>query len=273
VKQLKSSVGDLRHLFLRTITLRDIAEPIVSFDVTHDASGVAMFMDQRGYDVVGLRRNGLVTGYASRESLGNGKAGDHWLPFESSRVLPDIEPLLTVLTALRQHQHVFITMLGHVGGIVTRGDLQKAPVRLWFFGLVSLLEMQLQRFIEERHPANSWIDRLTPARVESARLLFEERRRRHEEGSLVDCLQLGDKASLFIKDPDALVLSGFNSRQALERTFKEAGALRNALAHANDILAGRWPALVDDVTQIEFLLERLEQLDIQPLPIESSTSI
>lgn len=271
MKQLKSSVGDLRRLFLRTITLRDIAEPIVSFDVTHGAPEIAAFMDQRGFDVVGLRQNGLVTGYVARESLGNGQAGDYWLPFESSRILPDIEPLLTALTALREHPHVFITLLGHVGGILTRGDLQKAPVRLWFFGLVSLLEMQLQRFIHERHPANTWIGRLSPARVGAARQLFEERRRRHEEGSLVDCLQLGDKATLFIKDPDALFLSGFSSRQALERTFKEAEALRNALAHANDIIAGRWPALVDDVTRIETLLERLEQLDIQPMPTKSPT--
>ena len=32
MKQLKSSLGDLRRLFARTITLRDIAEPLVSFD-------------------------------------------------------------------------------------------------------------------------------------------------------------------------------------------------------------------------------------------------
>ena len=269
MKQLKSSLGDLRRLFARTITLRDIAEPIVSFDHTQPAADARAFLEQREFDVVGVREHGVVTGYAVRAELTAGCIGEHRHVFSSGEAVPDSEPLLTAFAALRERRHVFITVLGHVGGIVTRGDLQKAPVRLWLFGLVSLLEMQMLRVVRERYPADVWIELLTEERVAGARRVFAERRQRNEGNDLPDCLQLGDKATILMKDRELFALSGFPSRTALENFFKEVGALRNALAHANDILLGRWPALADLITQLETLLERLEGAVLVPAAAES----
>lgn len=258
MKQLKSSLGDLRKLFARTITLRDIAEPLVSFDHGQPANEVRAFMEQREFDVVGVREHGVVTGYAVRAELIGSSIGVHRRVFGPGEAVSDSEPLLAAFAALRERRHVFITVLGHVGGIVTRGDLQKAPVRLWLFGLVSLLEMQMLRVVRERYPTNSWTGLLTEKRLEDARGIFAERQRRNEENDLADCLQLGDKAAILKKDPGLFALSKFPSKQSLEDFFDEVGALRNALAHANDILHGRWPALVELVTNLETMLERLE---------------
>lgn len=266
MKQLKSSLGDLRRLFARTITLRDIAEPLVSFDHSQSAETVRSFMEAREFDVVGVREHGVVTGFLVRDDLEGPTAGEHRRPFSPGLVLPDGEPLLSAFAALRERRHVFITVLGHVGGIVTRGDLQKAPVRLWLFGLVSLLEMQMLRVVRERYPNDAWTELLTEERVAGAKRVFDERRRRNEENDLSDCLQLGDKATVLMKDPELFALSGFASKRALETFFKDVGALRNALAHANDILSGRWPALVDLVTDLESLLERLEGAVLKPMP-------
>jgi len=258
MKQLKSSLGDLRRLFARTITLRDIAEPLVSFDHTQPAKGIRAFMERREFDVVGVREHGVVTGYALCSQLDGEFIGRHHRAFAAGDVLPDSEPLLSAFAALRERRHVFITVLGHVGGIVTRGDLQKAPVRLWLFGLVSLLEMQMLRVVRERYPGNAWMPLVTGQRLECAQRVFAERRRRKEENDLSDCLQLGDKATIFLKDRELFALSGISSKRALETFFKDVGTLRNALAHANAIMRGRWPALVDLVTNLELLLERLE---------------
>lgn len=265
MKQLKSSLGDLRRLFARTITLRDIAEPLVSFDQDHAAAEVRAFLEQRGYDVVGVRVNGLVTGGASRDDLASGRLGEHRREFGREEVLSDSDPLLAAFAALRERRHFFITVLGQVGGIVTRGDLQKAPVRLWLFGLVSLLEMQLLRVVRERYPRDTWAPLLTDERLANAQKLFTERRRRREENDLSDCLQLGDKAAIFNKDPELFALTGFASKRALDQFFHEVGALRNALAHANDILSGHWPDLGELVTQLERLLERLESAVVSPV--------
>ena len=104
---------------------------------------------------------------------------------------------------------------------MTRGDLQKAPVRLWLFGLVSLLEMQMLRVVRERYPADSWVPLLTDERCVGARRVFAERRRRNEANDLSDCLQLGDKATILMKDWDLFALSGFASKRALEMFFKD----------------------------------------------------
>jgi hypothetical protein len=258
MKHLKSSVGDLRGLFARAIALRDIAEPLASFDHREPATEVRAFMEQRGYDVVGLRESGVVTGYVARTELAEDAAGKFHRAFTASDMLPDSEPLLAAFEALREKRHIFITVFGHVGGIVTRGDLQKAPVRLWLFGLVSLLEMQLLRVVRVRYPTEAWTPQISGERLEGARRVFAERQRRKEELDLSDCLQLGDKAAIFMKDAELFVLSGFASRQSLEDFFKEIGALRNGLAHANDILSGRWPALADLIVQLEIFLARLE---------------
>ncbi len=269
MKQLKSSLGDLRRLFVRTITLRDIAEPLVSFDSAQAGPAVRTLMEAREFDVVGVREAGVVTGFVTREELTNGSLGERQRPFAAHMVLPDGEPLLSAFAALRERRHVFITVLGHVGGIVTRGDLQKSPVRLWLFGLVSLLEMQMLRIVRERYPGERWSSLLTPDRLETARRLHDERRRRNEGSDFSDCLQLGDKATIVMKDMELFRLSGFASKRALGKFFNDVGTLRNALAHANDIVAGRWPALAVLVTDLETVLERLERA--APLPATAPT--
>lgn len=258
MKRIKSSLVDLRRLFDRALTLRDIAEPLVSFDAIQPVEPVLALMDSRGFDVVGVRDQGVVSGFAARSDLATGVLGDHRRPFVAADVLPESEPLLAAFEALRERRHVFITVFDQVGGIVTRGDLQKAPVRLWLFGLVSLLEMQMLRVVRERFPTENWADHLSVERLDGARRVHAERRRRNEENDLCDCLQLGDKATILMKDEALFALSGFSSRRSLETFFKEVGLLRNALAHANDVLQGRWPGLADLVAQLEGFLARLE---------------
>jgi hypothetical protein len=44
MKHLRSSLSDLRRLFEWTVTIHDIAEPLVSFDSDDDAGAVWRFM-------------------------------------------------------------------------------------------------------------------------------------------------------------------------------------------------------------------------------------
>lgn len=266
VKHLKSSLSELRRLFARSLSLRDIAEPLISFDDNRDPGDVLGLMVAKDFDVIGRRERGVVTGYFLRPE---GRAPDARLehrPFGVGDVLADTEPLVVAADALVNRRYVFVTVLGQVGGIVTRGDLQKAPVRLWLFGLVSLLEMHMLRIVRERYPDESWASLLSLERLEGARRVFAERRQRNEATDLSDCLQLGDKATVFRKDAELYRLTGFPSRVALEEFLKSVAALRNALAHANDILQSGWPAVAQLAAQIEELLERLESAAVSPGP-------
>src|SRR5207249_2246468 len=130
-------------------------------------------------------------------------------------------------------------------------DLQKAPVRLWLYGLISLIEMQMLRLIRNRFDDGLWFGRLPLLRIEAAKELFAERRRRNEEANLSDCLQFCDKAAILLKDSELSAAANFPSRRTGQKFFSQLESLRNDLAHANDILTGRWPGLAELVKEGE----------------------
>lgn len=261
LKHLKSTSVELRRLFERAIAIREIAEPFRSFDADRDVAPIRTFMDDRNFDVVGIREEGRLTGYVHRQNLSGGPARNYVISFRTEDTLSENEPLLSAIEALRSRPHLFITVLGEVGGIVTKGDLQKAPVRLWLFGMISLIEMQMLRLLRQRLPEGAWEDLLTPARLDAAHKIFNERRRRNEEAHVSDfsdCLQICDKATIFLKHDELAGIASFPSRAAGQRFFSFLEALRNDLAHSNDILRGRWPELAERVVEGESLLRRLE---------------
>src|SRR5574337_72615 len=199
MKQLKSTVSELRELFEHSITAKDIAEPLVSFDYDHPATAVKQFMEQKKFDVVGIRKEGEIAGYVQQVHLDEGRAGDYLTDFEKQQIFSERAPLLVVLPIISASERAFIDILGQVGGIITKGDLQKIPVRMWIFGLISLLEMQMLRMIRRHYPDDSWSQFLAPGRIEKARQLNSDRIRRNSEVDLADCLQFCDKRDIFIK--------------------------------------------------------------------------
>jgi len=55
MKHLRSTSSDLRRLFDHSISVREIAEPLASFDADRDAASIRGFMEARNFDVVGVR--------------------------------------------------------------------------------------------------------------------------------------------------------------------------------------------------------------------------
>jgi hypothetical protein len=259
VKHLKSSLRDLRRIFERSITVRDIAEAFASFDATQAAHEVRQFMEAREFDVVGVRREGLPAGYIRRTDLSTGTLSDHITSFDNQVLLPENASLLRAFEALRTTPRFLVTVMDQVWGIVTRGDLQKTPVRMWLFGLISLLEMQLLRLIRLYYPDDQWKSQISEGRMAQAVSILEDRRRRNEAIDLADCLQLADKRTIVAKTDSLKSLLGFPSRAKADETLGALEQLRNDLAHAQDVIAGRWPYIVDLAETAEDLLRRCEE--------------
>ena len=251
---------DLRRIFERCITVRDIAEPFASFDSHRAWADVSPFMDARGYDVIGIRMDGLVEAYALREDVSGGRLGDHARAIEPELVLPDSSALLTAFEKLRTRPWVLVSIVGRVWGFVSAADLQKAPVRMWLFGLISLAEMHTLRLVRELFPGEEWIasNLLAPPRMADARKLFEKRRRKGQETDLTDCLQLCDRATILKKQRGLFRELGFNSNAEAQHFFSHFEDLRNSLAHSQDILSNRWPALADIAIGLERFLHACE---------------
>ena len=259
MKQLKSSVEDLREIFEKNIAVRHIAEPFCSFDESADAQDIRDFMNKLDYDVIGVRQKGLVIGYFHKTELAQGKLGNYLKEFESNEKLPDTAPLLDALNVSKGSGRVFVLSFGGVSGIITRGDLQKAPVRMWLFGLISLIEMQLLRIIRERFPHDSWVELLNDGRIEKAKDILKGRQDKNEAIDLADCLQFCDKREIIVKTKDLCDELEFPKAE-LKKILKKLGKLRDDLAHAQDIITGNWPDIVNSMSSAEELLKKCEDI-------------
>jgi len=74
--------------------------------------------------------------------------------------------------------------------------------------------------------------------------LQEERSRRGQHCSLLDCLQLSDKGKILISKQETLDITGLESRRAAKKVIREMESLRNNLAHAQDIVTYDWGQIV-----------------------------
>jgi hypothetical protein len=196
LKQLKSSLSDLHDIFDRSITVGDIAEPVVSFDDHDEAQAVKTFMREHDYDYLGVRFHGYIAGYADREKLGFCRLGEWSTEFETERLVSDRTSLLTALSLMRNVNPLFVSVHNKVWGIVTKGDLQKFPFRMWLFGILSMVEMHMLRLIRERFPNDAWQHGFNTCRLNKAKELFDLRTRRNEEIDLDDCLEWCDKVAI-----------------------------------------------------------------------------
>jgi hypothetical protein len=234
----------VRRIFTETFTARDIAEPLVSFDGTTSFAAARAVMEARGFDVVGVRREGQVAGYVEKDSVKDGLCSHYVRGLEEVTLLDDTAPLLKVLRELNRAPFLFITAFGKVAGIITRTDLQKPPVRMWLFGAVTLIEMRFTELIEKHCPADGWKEFLSEARLQKAQALLAERLRRNQSLQLLDCLQFSDKGQIIARNEGIRKTTVFPSRRQAEEAVKRLEQLRNHLAHAQDILSGDWETIV-----------------------------
>jgi hypothetical protein len=262
MKQLKSSSGDLRSLFEESITVKYVAEPLQAVPASEDAGAVRQWMDSLNFDVVAIVEAGAICGYVERSSLGAGTCGEYQHIFHPSELMASSTPLIELLPLLQHKPRLFVLERNRVSGIVTRGDLQKAPVRMLLFGLVTLLEMHMLRLVRLYYPDNSWQVFLKSERVTLATKLWHEQQQRNEAMDLADYLQFCDKRELILAKVELVERLGLKSKRSGERFLKAAEKLRNNLAHAQDLVSGSsWPELIVLAGEIEALLQHCEEIE------------
>ncbi|QIF02333.1 hypothetical protein [Roseimicrobium sp. ORNL1] len=249
------SVARLSHTFSESLSASDLVEPIVSLDENQPASMGLDLMRAREFSVLGVRHAGLVAGWVNQEDLTGGTLGEHMREFAPESVLDEDAGLDVVLVAFGKGERVFIRWLGEVAGVITRQDLQKAPLRMWLFGAITLFDLNMTWAIEELHPGDTWTDRLSPGRLEKARVLCAERARCGNPCRLVDCLQIKDKADILSRDVQNLAVLGFTSRREADRFTQRIESLRNHLAHAQELEGEHLATASSLATYIESIVQ------------------
>jgi len=259
MKQLKTCYADLRSLYDQNIKVRHVLERLQSCNADDDALIVREQLKKDDFDVLGVEENGGVYGYVEQSNLGTGRCIEYRRMFLPSELVAESTPLLDLLTLLHDTPRMFVLDRNRVSGIVTRGDLQKAPVRMLLFGLVTLIEMHLLRLVRINYPEDSWRNLLGEARLNKAKELFAQRKARNEAIDLADCLQFCDKRKMVLKIPEIRDYIKRECGESGELLLKSTEELRDKLAHAQDLVTGStWPELIDLVGKMERLLELLE---------------
>ena len=97
--------------------------------------------------------------------------------------------------------------------------------------------------IEEQFQTEEWSQYLSPARFQKAVFMRTERQRRNENPTLLECLQFADKAQIVARDDALREKAGFASRHRADEVVKRLQALRNNLAHSQDIVDTDWEVI------------------------------
>lgn len=176
------SLADLHVSLDDSLMVRHIAVPLETCGVNDDGKVVRNRMEEKHFDVMGVLENGIIRGYVRQKSLGTGKCGSQCKSFGPSDIIASTTSLVELLPLLQTRPFVFILDRTKVNGLVTRADLEKSPVRMLLFGLVSLLEMYLLSMVRVYYPGDSFRDRLKPYRLAKAEGLLAARPVSHSHG-------------------------------------------------------------------------------------------
>lgn len=241
------------RLFTEAFTAKDVAEPLHSYDAGRMATDVQKLMKKHHTQVAGIRHRGLVAGYVRAEDLDQGTALERARNFGRDQLVYGDASLSEVILVLTRYDYCFVTILETVIGIVTKSEIEKPVVRMWLFGMITMIEMNLADRIRQTWPEEAWTSLLATTRVEKAQSLYQERLRRNQHADLVDCLQLSDKGGILLKNSALLEEFGFQSKREAKFALKSLESLRNNLAHGQPISAQDWP-------QIVRMTQRLERL-------------
>jgi len=240
---LLASERVMRH-FARTFCAADIAERVPSFDALQPQRQVREAMSGHDDPVALVRRHGRGFAYLHFNELRDVDEAPQVRMFREGQVVATDAPLADVLEVLSRHDFCFVQQFGEVVGAVTRGDMGKPVVRMWLFGILTIVEMALTERIRRSFPNGTWRAFLTPARHAKAEQLLAERQRLGQRADLVDCLQFGDKGSILLADAGFLAAFGFANRSAAKARMQHLQSLRNNLAHAQDIVAQDWAQIL-----------------------------
>ena len=250
------SDDELQKIFSSVFRAKDIATPLHSFGANEQASEVACIMKEQNIHVAGVQEKGRIEGYVFSSDLDHGWCEAELRPFCTGQVISSEASLTDVIYVLARHDVCFISMYGRVFGVIDRSDIQRPMVKMWLFGMITLLEMHLVERIKTTLPQDKLPMTISPARLKKAKDLLIERERRNHHCSLLDCLQLGDKIRILSNDREFITNLGIKSKQEMEQAMKYIESLRYDLANAQDIVTHDWPQIVRMVKNIESGLGR-----------------
>ncbi len=192
----------------------------------------------RGFDHVPVVNEvGRVVGVLASGDAANGAVGEAMRPLDDTMLVSADEPLARFLPLLADCPYRLVVHGTRIGGIVTRSDVLKLPVRLLAFTLVTHLEMVMAALIQQKYPHDGeWRDKLSKGRREKIEEKFTQLRQSKLDLSWLESAEFCDKRDLVAKL--------YKTGKPFVQDLKDVEGLRNTVAHAGSY-GGNQEALLD----------------------------
>lgn len=236
-----SVTQELLHFFENHLHVKTISEKVMLFS----KESYLQEMAHRNFETAVIKtRTGLL-------KFDKGDQKPTTIPEED--ILPSDFPLFEAFRKLAYKRRYFITTSSKVTHIVTQSDLDKIPVRLGLFGIISVFETYLKDLVRNSLP--QWEESLSKERLHAARKLYELKASRSEEIDLVQCLQFVDLGSIFSKKKRYKKFDPSLTRQDYDDMLRNIGKLRDALAHSQAVLPFTWQEIDKMLTFMHSIIQ------------------
>jgi hypothetical protein len=201
--------------------------------------------DKTGYGVIPIKKETGISAYYERKN-------DRIQEIKVNNLISWGSSVSNCLRLFHGNEFFFVNRENTIVGFVNHADLDKVPVRLLFYVLLSKLETVLMNVITSVYKSDSWSNLLSHERIDKIRQIFEAKKKQGLEVDLVSCLNLSDMLTVVQTSTTLLKILDFESRSECEKICGGLDLLRNAIMHIVS------PTLLAEGT--EKLLERLEKL-------------
>lgn len=225
-------MSDPTNLLEESFTAYQIAVPLETINSNSDPSEINQLFNEKNYDVIGYKDGNSIVGYLHKEDI---KDKYRVRDFDIKDVIAVNTPLIHSISLLSSRDRLFLIDRSSIKYIITKADLQKAPVRMLFFGLITLFESQLANAINRRYPNNDWKWLLKENRINETEKVYQTKLASNTEIDLLDCTQLADKNSIIVATVEFTNLLPYTSKTKAEKWLRKVEALRNDLAHSQSL--------------------------------------
>lgn len=244
---MNKSIIQLKRLFEETITTLSIAEPLdIQTSLTYKD-----YAHRNNFDTVVFKKDvsGELHCWDRKKSIKPA-------PVKHADIVTDSTPLLDVVRLLVEKGRLFVFERNEIRYIVTMSDLEKMPVRIWLFGIISLTEMELKALIGSHCTDDEAISKLSPGRREKVEALYNIKAKSNIEIRHIDCLQYCDIETLLKKTPGILARFSKIYKSSDFYILSEAEKLRNVIAHSQKIEM-EWDKIIKITVLLEDLLNHI----------------
>jgi CBS domain-containing protein len=214
-----------------------------------------------------LDSKGQVIGYVLRKDLEGVKLGSNRVlkyakRLGLDRILSSSTPVLEHLQLWEEHSYYLVISSNKLAGVVTYADLNKAPVRLIFYTILSEIETKFRKLVRRKMPKDSWETLLSSSTRRRINSYYNSDKSQNIEVDKATYLTFGQLLSLF--DHHSLYRTlGFRQLRKYQKERAELNDFRNYIMHSKPLVTRREKMHPTLRSKLDFLLQFMDRIPVK----------